>query len=98
VNIIYTILYVLYFQPFFVILLHGHFIYILVTHVVVGMARNHCPRRFDKLALILQIHLSTGFSTLRSVFVIVHGFRAIEARLVVSSKFDSNGSIGLPPR
>lgn len=62
------------------------------------MVWNHCPRRFDKLALILQIHLSTGFSTLRPVFVIVHGSRAIEARLVVSSKFDSNGSIGLPSR
>jgi len=64
----------------------------------VGTSRDYCLRRFDKLAVILQIHLSTGFSTLRPVFVIVHNSRAIEARLVVSSKFDSNGSIGLPPR
>lgn len=64
----------------------------------VGTSRDHCLGQFDKLAVVLQIHLSTGFSTVRPVFVIVHGSRAIEARLVVSSKFDSNGSIGLPSR
>jgi len=61
----------------------------------IGMSWDCYLWQFDKLA-VLQIHLSTGFSTLRPVFVIVHG--SIEARLVVSSKFDSNGSIGLPPR